>query len=73
MGNGHFPFNALIWLELVMKEFDFVMHGSVDVVLIGCMMGQFCRTLHGKGFVPGKVLTRSDEGISLYCQNNVSD
>jgi hypothetical protein len=49
------------------------MHGFVDVVLIRCIMGQFCRTLHGKGCVPGKVLTRSNEGIGLYCQINVSE
>ncbi len=66
MGNGHFPFGAGIRLELVVKEFDFVMHGSVDIVLIGCMMGQFCRTLHGEGCVPGKVLTWSNKGIDLY-------
>ncbi len=72
MGNGHFPFDAQIKLELVAKEFDFITHGSVDVVMIRCMMGQFCRMLHGEGCVPSKVLTRSSEGIVLYCQNNVS-
>ena len=71
MGNGCFPFNAQIELELVAKEFDFVTHGSVDVVLIGCMMGQPFRTLHGKGCVLGKVLIRSNKGIGLYCQNDV--
>jgi hypothetical protein len=34
MGNKHFPFDAWIRLELVMKEFHFVAHGSVDVVLM---------------------------------------
>ncbi len=58
-------------LSLSQKKNDFVMPGSVDVVLIGCMMGQFCHTLHGKGCVPGKVLTRNNKGIGLYCQNNV--
>jgi hypothetical protein len=71
MGNGHFPFDARIKLELVVKEFDFVTHGSVDVVLIRCMIGQFCRMLHGKGCVPSEVLTRSSKGIGSYCQKNV--
>jgi hypothetical protein len=73
MGNEHFPFNAQIELELVAKEFDFLMHGSIDVVLIRCTMGQLCCMLHGKGCVPSKVLTRSSKVIDLYCQNNVSE
>ena len=67
MGDGCFPFDAQIELELVTKEFDFLTHGSVDVVLIRCMMGQFCHMLHGKGCVPSKVLTRSSKGIGSYC------
>ncbi len=50
-----------------LTEFDFIMHGFVDVVLIRCVMGQFCRMLHGKGCVPGKILTRSNKGIGWYC------
>ncbi len=73
MGNGHFPFDARIELELVAKEFDFVTHGSVDVVLIRCMMGQFFCMLHCKGCVPSKVLTRSSKGIGSYCQNDVPE
>ncbi len=73
MGNRCFPFNAWIRLELVAKEFNFVMHGFVDVLMIRCMMGQFCRTLHGKGCVPSKVLARINEGINSYCQNDVSE
>jgi hypothetical protein len=73
MGNWHFLFNAQIKLELVAKEFNFVMHGSVDVVLMRCMMGQFCHMLRGEGCVPSKVLTRSSKGISLYCQSDVSE
>ncbi len=41
MGNRSFPFDARIRLELVAKEFDFVVYGFVDVVVIRCMMGQF--------------------------------
>jgi hypothetical protein len=63
VGNRSFPFNAGIRLELVAKEFDFVAHGFVDVVLIRCMMGQFCRTFHCEGCMPGEVLARSNEGI----------
>ncbi len=48
MGNRSFPFNACIRLDLVAKEFNFVAHGFVEVVDIRCMMGQFCRTFHGK-------------------------
>ncbi len=73
MGNRRFPFDAQIKLELVAKEFDFVMHGSVDDVLIRCMMGQFCHMLHGKECVLRKVLTRKSKGIGLYCQNDVSE
>jgi hypothetical protein len=73
MGDGCFPFDAQIELELVTKEFDFLTHGSVDVVLIRCMMGQFCCMLHGKGCVPSEVLTMSSKGIGLDCQNNVSE
>jgi hypothetical protein len=73
MGNRRFPFDALIRLERVAKEIIFVMHGFVDVVLIRCMMGQFCRMLYGEGGVPDKVLTRSNEGIGLYFQNNVTE
>jgi hypothetical protein len=40
-----------------METFE-VTHGFVDVVLIRCMMSQFCCRLHGKGCVPGKVLTK---------------
>jgi hypothetical protein len=72
MGNRHFPFDAWIRLELVAKEFNFVTHGFVDVVMIRCMMGQFCHTFHGKGCVPGKVLARSNKGIGLYYKNDVS-
>jgi hypothetical protein len=71
MGNGRFPFDALFELELVVKEFDFIMHGFVHSVLIRCMMGQFCHMLHGEGCVPSEVLTRSSKGIGSYCQNNV--
>ncbi len=49
------------------------MHGFVDVVLIRCMMGQFCGTLHGKGGVPGEVLKRSNKSTGAYCKNNVSE
>ncbi len=34
------------------------------------MMGQFFRTFHCKGCVPGKVLARSNKGIGSYCKNN---
>jgi hypothetical protein len=68
-GNRRFPYNARIRLKLVVKKIHFVMHGYVDIVLIRCMMGQFCRMLHGKGGVPGKVLTRSNKSIALYCKN----
>ena len=47
----------------------FVMHGSIDVVLIRYMVGQFCHMLHGQRYV----LTMSSKGIGLYCQNNVSE
>jgi hypothetical protein len=63
MGNRCFPFDARIRLELVSKEFNLVMHDSVGVLLIGCMMGMFFRMLHGERCVPGKVLTRSNKGI----------
>ncbi len=53
MGNRSFPFNARIRLDCVAKEFDFVVHGFVDVVLIRCMMGQFCRTFHCKRMYAG--------------------
>jgi hypothetical protein len=56
VGNRSFPFDARIKLELVTKKIIFVTHGSDDVVLIICMMGQFCRTFHCEGCVPGKVL-----------------
>jgi hypothetical protein len=49
------------------------MHGFVEIVLIRYMMGQFCQMLHGNGCVPGEVLIRSNKGIGLYCQNNVSE
>ncbi len=56
-----------------MKEFDFIVHGFVDVILIRCMIGQFCHTLHGKVYVLGEVLARSNGGIGLYCKNDVSE
>ena len=46
-----------------MKEFNFVVHGFVDVVLIRCMISQFCLTFHCKGCMPGEVLARSNKGI----------
>ncbi len=73
MGNGSFPFDARIRLELGAKEFNFVAHGFVDVVLIRCMMDQFCLMFHCKGCMPGKFLARSNEGIGLYCKKNVSE
>ena len=73
MGNRHFLFDAKIRHELAAKEYNFIKHGFVDVVMIRCMMGQFCRMLHGKGGVPGKVLTRSNESTSAYCMNNVAE
>ncbi len=73
MGYRSFLFNAGMRLKLVAKEFDFVAHGFVDVVLIRCMMGQFCRMFHCEGYMPGKILARSNRGIGLYCKNNVSE
>ncbi len=49
------------------------MHGFVDVVLIRCMMGQFCRMLHGKGGVLGEVLTRRNKSTGAYCKNDVAE
>ncbi len=49
------------------------MYGFVDIVLIRCMKGQFCRMLHGKGGVLGKVLTRSNKSTGAYFKNNVAE
>ncbi len=73
MGNGSLPFDARIRLDLIAKEFDFVAHGLVDVVLIRCMMGQFCRTFHCEGCMLGKVLAKSNKGIGSYFKNDVSE
>jgi hypothetical protein len=60
--NGCLPFNARIWLELILKEFDFGTHGGVDVVLVGGMMGHIGCPFHGKGCMPSKFLAY-DNGL----------
>jgi hypothetical protein len=56
-----------------MKEFDIGMHCFVDIVLVGCMMCNFCHALHSKGGVPSEVLTRSNKSTSACCKNNVAE
>ena len=38
MSDWCFPFNAGVGLEIVAKEFDFGMHSSIDIVLVGRVM-----------------------------------
>ncbi len=38
MSDWHFPFDIRVGFELVAKEFDLGMHGSVDIVLVGSVM-----------------------------------
>ena len=38
MSDWRFPFDAGVGFELILKEFDFGIHSSVDIVLVGSMM-----------------------------------